>query len=141
MNIVIPGYQLIESIHSGARTLIYRGYRESDSSPVIVKTLVAEYPTLEDITRLRHEYKILQQLNVEGIVKVYSLENYNNGLALILEDLGAESLNSVIACQKISVLPFLSIAIQLASALAQLHKNCIIHKDIKPHNITPVRAT
>ncbi|MCL1465545.1 hybrid sensor histidine kinase/response regulator [Argonema galeatum] len=135
MNATLPGYRLIESIHTGVRTVIYRAQRESDLSSVIVKTLLAEYPTLEDITRLRHEYKILQHLNIEGIVKAYSLENYGNGLAVILEDFGAESLKNLINSQGIPVFSFLSIAIQLASAIAELHKNHIIHKDIKPHNI------
>ncbi|MCL1475185.1 hybrid sensor histidine kinase/response regulator [Argonema antarcticum] len=135
MNATLPGYRLIESIHTGVRTVIYRAQRESDLSSAIVKTLLAEYPTLEDITRLRHEYKILQHLNIEGIVKAYSLENYGNGLAVILEDFGAESLKNLINSQAIPVFSFLSIAIQLASAIAELHKNHIIHKDIKPHNI------
>ncbi|MCL1473877.1 trifunctional serine/threonine-protein kinase/ATP-binding protein/sensor histidine kinase [Argonema antarcticum] len=132
----LPGYQISPfPIHEGAKTLIYRVYREHDKSAAIVKTLKAEYPTLEEITRLRHEYKILQSLDLEGIVKARSLENHKNGLALILEDFDGESLKDLIVSQKIPLLSFLSIAIQLSSILSELHQNNIIHKDIKPHNI------
>ncbi len=84
MTAALPGYEFIESIHAGVRTLVYRARRESDRSNVIVKTLNSEYPSLEEITRLRHEYKILQRLDIEGVVRAYSLESYNNGLAAIL---------------------------------------------------------
>ncbi|MBD1935989.1 ATP-binding sensor histidine kinase [Microcoleus sp. FACHB-68] len=131
----LSGYTLIEAIHEGISTIIYRGAREPELTSVIVKTLKAEYPTLEALTRLRHEYKILEPLNIEGIVKPYSLENYQNGLALILEDFSGASLKNLLALQKIPSKDFLKIAIQLASILSDLHKNHIIHKDIKPHNI------
>ncbi|MBW4682142.1 MAG: AAA family ATPase [Microcoleus vaginatus WJT46-NPBG5] len=131
----LSGYQLIEAIHEGVTTIIYRGVREPDLTSVIVKTLKAEYPSLEALTRLRHEYKILKPLNIEGIVKPYSLENYRNGLALILEDFSGTSLKNLLAIQKIQLRIFLKIAIQLASILLELHKKQIIHKDIKPHNI------
>ena len=128
-------YQNLSQIHEGVTTIIYRGTRESDSTSVILKTLKAEYPTLEEITRLRHEYKILQRLNVEGVVKAFSLELYNNKLALILEDFQGISLHTWLKTQKISILFFLSLARQLAEILHELHQNYIIHKNIKPHNI------
>ncbi|HEY9695576.1 MAG TPA: AAA family ATPase [Oculatellaceae cyanobacterium] len=141
MNASLAGYQLTETIHTGANNVIYRAYRELDRVSAIAKTMLAEYPTIEDITRLRHEYQILQPLNIPGIVKVYSLENYQNGLALIVEDFGGDSLDHLIKSQVIPISSFLPIAIQLLSALAELHKHNIIHKDIKPHNIVINTAT
>jgi serine/threonine protein kinase len=93
MTINLAGYQFVETLHSGIRTSVDRVRKDSDFSSAIVKTLKAEYPTLSDITRLRHEYQILQSLNVESIIKAISLESYKNGLALILEDSGSESVN------------------------------------------------
>ncbi|HEY9613080.1 trifunctional serine/threonine-protein kinase/ATP-binding protein/sensor histidine kinase [Allocoleopsis sp.] len=128
-------YTNLSKIHEGIATLIYRGTREPDSTSVIIKTLKAEYPTLEEITRLKHEYKILQLLNVEGVVKALSLETYNNRLALVLEDFQGIYLHRFLNNQKISVLTFLSLARQLAEILHKLHQNHVIHKNIKPHNI------
>ncbi|MCL1469586.1 AAA family ATPase [Argonema antarcticum] len=133
--ISIPGYIITEQIQAGFHTLIYRGVREQSQTSVIIKTLLADYPTLEQITRLRHEYQILQKLDIEGIVKAYALENYHNGLAIILEDFSGQSLKKILVTQKIELIPFLKISIQLAITLEQLHQNQIIHKDIKPDNI------
>ncbi|MFB2923889.1 trifunctional serine/threonine-protein kinase/ATP-binding protein/sensor histidine kinase [Aerosakkonema funiforme] len=129
------GYELTEAIHEGVKTVIYRGLKLSSQSSVIIKTLLAEYPTLEEISRLRHEYKILAPLNIPGIAKPLALENYRNGLALILEDFQGISVKQLLSEQKISILSFLSLASQLAEIIHELHQNHIIHKDIKPQNI------
>ncbi|NJM69193.1 MAG: AAA family ATPase [Scytonema sp. RU_4_4] len=135
MSITISGYNLIEVIYDGTTTCIYRALRETEQTSVIIKTLKTEYPTIEQLTRLRHEYKILQPLEIEGIVKPLALESYQNGLALILSDFGGEPLKNFINAQNLNLSDFLQIAIQLSSTLAQLHQNNILHKDIKPHNI------
>jgi predicted ATPase/signal transduction histidine kinase/DNA-binding NarL/FixJ family response regulator/tRNA A-37 threonylcarbamoyl transferase component Bud32 len=136
MILTLPGYELVEAIHEGTNTVIYRVFRQLDETSAIVKALKDEYPTLEELTRLKHEYKILETLvNIEGIVKPLGLETYHNGLALILSDFGAISLKDYISDRSLELSEFLNIAIQLGSTLAQLHQNRIIHKDIKPHNI------
>ncbi|HEY9863407.1 MAG TPA: serine/threonine-protein kinase PknK, partial [Candidatus Obscuribacterales bacterium] len=135
MTMDLAGYQFVETLHSGVRTSVYRACKESEVSSVIIKTLKAEYPTLSDITHLRHEYQILHSLNAENIIKAINLETHKNGLALILEDSGAESLDHWIKGKKIPLLQFLSLALQLVCALAELHQHNIIHKDIKPQNI------
>jgi predicted ATPase/signal transduction histidine kinase/DNA-binding response OmpR family regulator/tRNA A-37 threonylcarbamoyl transferase component Bud32 len=135
MSITIAGYNLIEAIYEGTSTYVYRALRESDAASVIIKTLKAEYPTLEELTRLKHEYQILQASEIEGIVKPLALESYQNGLALILSDFGGEPLTKLVAAKSLDLRNFLQVAIQLAFILAQLHQNNIIHKDIKPQNI------
>ncbi|HAZ44153.1 MAG TPA: serine/threonine protein kinase [Cyanobacteria bacterium UBA11369] len=133
--LTLPGYKNLILIQEGATTVIYRGQREEDEKPAIVKILKHEYPTLEDITRLKHEYEITKNLDLAGIIKPYSLENYQNGIALILEDFGGRSLQEFICDSPIPIRDFLTIAIGLASSLGEVHKNNIIHKDIKPSNI------
>ena len=132
---LLPGYKITEVVQLGLKSIIYRAVRESDRSPAIVKTLNSEYPTIEEITRLRHEYKISSELNLEGIVKPHSLEKYKNSFALILEDCGGQSLRHYLAGKNIKINKFLPLAIQVAQTLGEVHHNQIIHKDIKPSNI------
>ncbi len=135
MSNTIAGYNLIEALYEGTTSCVYRASRESEQTWVIIKTLKAEYPSIEQLARLRHEYNIVQSLEIEGIIKPLALESYQNGLALILSDFLGEPLTQLIAAQTFELSKFLPIAIQLASILDQLHQNNIIHKDIKPHNI------
>ena len=134
-------YKLLEKINVGLNTVVYRAERREDQTAVIIKTLIADYPTLQEIMQLRHEYEISRHLNLEGIVKPYGLENHRNGLALILEDSKGEALQNFLTGRQLELKEFLEIAIQLADTLGKLHDNQIIHKDIKPTNIIITPAT
>ena len=131
----IAGYTVLEVIYEGINTVIYRASKQPEDDSVIIKTLKAEYPTIEELTKLRHEFQILQALDIDGILKPLALESYQNGLALILPDFKGEALTNFISSQMLELSQFLQIGIQLAATLAELHQNNIIHKDIKPHNI------
>ena len=80
--VAILKYEIIEKIHEGIETVVYRSNLEQGQKPVVIKLLKSEYPTLEEITRLRHEYKVLKDLTIEGVVKPYSLEKYEKILAV-----------------------------------------------------------
>ncbi|MEG4394821.1 AAA family ATPase [Microcoleus sp. BROC3] len=134
-------YKLIEKINEGSKTVVYRAERREDQTAVIIKTLIADYPTLEEIMQLRHEYEISRHLNIEGIVKPYGLENHHHGLALILEDSRGEALKNFLNGRQLELKEFFKIAIQLADTLGKLHDHKIIHKDIKPTNIIITPAT
>ena len=135
MSIAIAQYAPLEIICESTNTIVYRAYKELDRTSIIIKTLKAEYPSLEELTYLKHEYKIIQELEIEGIIKPLALESYQNGLALICKDVAGEPLKRFITNQKLELNNFLSIAIELVAIVAQLHQNRIIHKDIQPSNI------
>lgn len=133
--LTIPGYRIIEEVYSNINTLVYRCQRERDKQPVIVKLLPKEYPSPMELAKFKHQYEITQNLNLPGIIKSYSLENYKNSLFLVLEDIDGQSLSQFINSNKIELLDFLKISINLVETIGQLHQNSIIHKDIKPQNI------
>jgi predicted ATPase/serine phosphatase RsbU (regulator of sigma subunit)/tRNA A-37 threonylcarbamoyl transferase component Bud32 len=133
--ITIPGYQITATLNIATQTVVYRGRRLADERSAILKSLSAEYPTPAAIAQLRHEYEILANLDLPGVVKTWGLETFDNRLVLILEDCGGISLQEFTTNHKLDLNNFLQIAIQIAETLGQLHQNRIIHKDIKPSNV------
>ncbi|AFY36421.1 ATP-binding sensor histidine kinase [Calothrix sp. PCC 7507] len=135
----IPGYRISEELYNGSRTLVYRGYRETDSLPVVIKLLKNPYPNFSELLSFRNQYTIAKNLNSPLIVQTYSLEPYQNGYALVMEDFGGISLKDYFTSDEkpyiASSEEFLRIAIALCNTLDILYRERIIHKDIKPANI------
>jgi serine/threonine protein kinase len=71
----IAGYKVSEQLYNGSQSLIYRGYREIDRKPVVLKLLKNPYPSFKELARFRHQYTILKNINHPGIIQVYSLEH------------------------------------------------------------------
>ena len=134
----IPGYRIYDLLYNGSRTLVYRGHRETDSLPVVIKLLKNPYPSLGELLSFRNQYTIAKNLNHPGIIQTYSLEPYQNGYALVMEDFGGISLKDFAKVERLhitSLKEFLLSAISLCNTLDIVIRHRIIHKDIKPSNI------
>ncbi|MHC5752929.1 MAG: AAA family ATPase [Nostoc sp.] len=139
----IPGYKVSEELYNGSRTIVYRGYRETDSLPVVIKLLKNSYPSFSELLSFRNQYTIAKNLNSPLIIQTYNLEPYQNGYALVMEDFGGISLKDwglrsgewKVGRNLESLMEFLEIAIALCNTLDILYRDRIIHKDIKPANV------
>jgi predicted ATPase/serine phosphatase RsbU (regulator of sigma subunit) len=136
---IIPtlyGYQMTEKIYEGPRTLIYRAQRQADNQPVVIKFLKSEYPSFEELVQFRNQYTITKNLlELDGIVHPYALENYHNGFALVMAEMGADSLYHYLTDNPLALTEFFQVAIAIIKVLEGLYQNRVIHKDIKPQNI------
>jgi serine/threonine protein kinase len=65
----LPGYRITEQLYGGSRTLVYRGIRESERTPVVIKVLRNEYPSFSELVQFRNQYTIAKNLNIPTIVK------------------------------------------------------------------------
>lgn len=131
----IPGYTLLEQLYAGSRTMVYRALQLSQQRPVVIKILWPAYPSFNDLVQFRNQYTITKNLNIPGLVTPLSLEPYQNGYALIMEDCNSITLEQYAQHQPLPLKIVLEIALQLTDILHGLHARRVIHKDIKPANI------
>jgi PAS domain S-box-containing protein len=137
--IALPGIAIQDKIYESSNSLVYRGIKD-DGVGIIVKILKQDYPSPQELTRYRQEYKITRSLNLEGVVKAYSQQDYQRTLAIILEDFGGESLEQLmhkrpdIFCP-MPLFTFLGLVIAICDILGRIHAANVIHKDINPGNI------
>ncbi len=139
--IELPGYRLLDQLHVGVKSLVYRGRRLTDRQTVVIKVLRSERPTPDELMQFRHQFAIARSLHAPNIVRPYELLPYRQSYALILEDFGGISLKQWMAHRRdqgkgeLGLLEFLDIAQQLTDILKHLNDQGIIHKDIKPGNL------
>lgn len=131
----LSGYTTKEKLYESERSVIYRAIRNEDERPLVFKLLKGEYPDRETISQFNQEYKILKNLDLEGVIKAYGLEKYQHTPIIVLEDFGGEALQSTVFQKKRGILEFLKLALNITEALGQIHQEHIMHLDINPSNI------
>ncbi|MFT3839004.1 MAG: AAA family ATPase [Myxococcaceae bacterium] len=127
---MLVGHEPLQLIHDGLHK-VYRGSRSGQ--PVVVK-MTAEPFEADALASLLHEYELLRDLDLAGIVKVVGLARSADGVALISRDAGRQTLAQRLASGPLPLAEFLEIAVQLAEAVARLHRERIVHRDIGPAN-------
>ncbi len=130
-------YQLIKRIGGGGMAVVYKAKCLLLNRFVAVKILRSEFTDDEEfVKRFRVEAQAAASLSHPNIVSIYDVGHDGNTHYIVMEYVDGITLKQYIA-QK-GVLPWreaVNIAIQISSALEQAHKNNIVHRDIKPHNI------
>ncbi len=130
-------YEIIEKIGSGGMATVYKAKDLILKRFVAVKVLREEYTTdNEFIKRFNTEAESAASLVHPNIVSVYDVGKEGNLYYIVMELVKGKTLKEIIVEDgrmgwKWSV----KIAKQIAQALEVAHKNNIIHRDIKPHNI------
>ncbi len=137
----ILGYDLAAQIHNSARTTVYRGRRESDGLPVVVKVLNDEYPSVETAARFKREYELGRLVSGRGAVQILALEEVRGTRAIVMADAGGRSLLAQLAERRLSLEEAVSLGARIAAALAEIHAARVIHKDVNPSNILLDPAT
>ena len=117
---------------------LYRGRQNGDSSAVWRSALADGEESPQGLRRLEHEYSLTADLDPAWAAKPLALTRHEGQTVLILKDPGGEPLDQVLERgqgQPLELTRFLRIAIGLATALGQVHRRGLIHKDVKPANV------
>ena len=105
---------------------------------VAVKILRDEFTTDDEfIKRFEVEAQSAARLTHPNIVSIYDVGVDGNLYYIVMELIQGKTLKEIIVKEK-GPLPWkwsINVSIQIASALEMAHRNNIIHRDIKPHNI------
>jgi PAS domain S-box-containing protein len=113
---------------------------DGDRDVVLAVLPAAEHPTPLSLDRLAHEYGLKDELDRAWAVRPLELICEGGQTMLVLEDPGGEPLERLLDTP-MEVGDFLHLAIAIATAVAQVHRRGLIHKDIKPTNILVNSAT
>lgn len=131
-------YEIIEKIGNGGMATVYKAKDKILKRFVAVKILRDEFTTDEEfIKRFEAEAQSAARLTHSNIVSIYDVGVDENLYFIVMELIKGKTLKEIIIEEE-GPLPWkwsVNVAIQIASALEVAHRNRIIHRDIKPHNI------
>ena len=118
--------------------MVYKAKDQVLNRFVAIKILRDEFTTDEEfIKRFSIEAQSAASITHPNIVSVYDVGNEGNLYYIVMELIKGKTLKDIII-EEGGALPWkwsTNIAIQIAAALETAHKNNIVHRDIKPHNI------
>lgn len=135
--LLLGRYEIIEKIGEGGMSVVYKAKDRLLNRYVAIKILRPEFTEDEQfIENFRKESQAAAGLSHPNIVNVYDVGKEGKIHFIVMELIDGKSLSQVIEEKgKLDYKEAISIAKQVASALSLAHKNQIIHRDVKPHNI------
>ncbi len=130
-------YELLERIGDGGMAVVYKARCRLLNRFVAIKILKPEFTKdVKFIENFRKESQAAASLNHPNIVNIYDVGREGNINYIVMELIEGPVLSDLI--RENGPMPWekaVEITMQIASALSFAHKNHIIHRDVKPHNI------
>lgn len=130
-------YELIEKIGEGGMAVVYKAKCRLLNRYVAIKILRPEFTKdAQFVENFKRESQAAAGLQHQNIVSVYDVGKEGNIHFIVMELIDGRPLSDLINEHG----PFdykeaIEITKQVASALSLAHRNHIIHRDVKPHNI------
>lgn len=131
------GYHECQLVSLGLYSKLYTAYRDEDNAPVVIKMPKSSPLKQEEEEALRHEMRIMELLkDSPSIPRFYGEEAYEKTFFMVMEKIDSPSITSILSEKRIfEVEEFLHFALAAVTALENIHRFDIIHKDINDHNI------
>src|SRR5262245_24772896 len=141
MTPLLPGatfshYRIIEQLGQGGQATAYKATDIRLDRLVVIKILLPELASSENARRrFEREAKLASALDHPNICAIYDIGEDSGLFYIVMPYAEGRPLKQVIAGQPLEILSALSIAVQVADAIASAHARGIVHRDIKPNNI------
>lgn len=130
-------YEVIEKIGGGGMALVYKAKCRLLNRYVAIKVLRPEFTEDDEfVKKFKREAQSAASLSHPNIVGIYDVGTENNNYYIVMEYIKGQTLKELIKFKgTLGVEYATNIAIQICYALDHAHKNHIVHRDIKSHNI------
>jgi nucleotide-binding universal stress UspA family protein len=132
----IDGFTLCERLHQGGMANLWRVTHPDHSLPLIMK--VPRIKRGEDPTTIvgfEVEQMILPTLSGRHVPKVIALGDFTTQPYIVMERIQGDSLRPRLDMAPLPAHEVAQIGARVATALHELHRQHVIHLDIKPSNI------
>ncbi|TFW00946.1 serine/threonine protein kinase [Oxalobacteraceae bacterium OM1] len=134
--LVVDGFTLVERLHRGGMAALWHVTREGDSTSMLMKV-----PRLGDgsdpagIVGFEVEQMIMPKLSGVHVPKFIASGDFSEQPYIVMEQLPGDSLRARLADAPLPPEEVAKIGAEVATALHDLHRQHVIHLDLKPSNV------
>src|SRR5271169_4197985 len=133
---VIDGFRIEECLHRGGMATIWRVSRPEETLPLVMKVpKIAEGEDPAAIVSFEMEQMILPRLSGVHVPKFVAVGDFAVRPYIVIERIGGNSLVRRLAELPLPYPDVAEIGVKIACALDDLHRQHVIHLDVKPSNI------
>ncbi|MCU0819559.1 MAG: bifunctional serine/threonine-protein kinase/universal stress protein [Beijerinckiaceae bacterium] len=133
---VIDGFTVGEKLHEGGMAEIFAVTKPGCDLPLVMKVpliLEGDDPTM--IVGFEQEQMILPRLSGPHVPKSIAIGDFSREPYIVMERIAGSSLLERFKAAPLPVSDVVEIGARVATALASLHRQDVVHLDLKPSNI------
>ena len=133
-------FKVIKKLSNSDFGAVYKILNEEDKNHYAIKKILLKSVEESEMNEIRNEAKILSEINSENIVKFYDSFTDKKSFNIMMEYCDGFDLRKFIEEHKksngyIKKNIVLYISLEICNGLKEIHKNDLIHRDLKPDNL------
>jgi serine/threonine-protein kinase len=128
-------YRILERLGQGGQADAFKAEDLRLHRPVVIKRLRDDLDNAAARRRFDREARLCSALDHPNIAGVHDIGEMDGVPYIVLQYVEGQTLKQLVAGRPLDLPSTLSIAIQIADALAAAHARGIVHRDVKPSNV------
>src|SRR6266550_9056282 len=132
----LRNYRITEKLGEGGQAAVYKATDAKLGRTVVIKILPQELTAKEaNLRRFEREARLASSLDHPNICTIFDLNEIEGVHFIAMQYIAGRNVRQLVNGKPLQLESALSIAIQVADALAVAHAQGIIHRDIKAGNV------
>ncbi|HVQ38244.1 MAG TPA: serine/threonine-protein kinase, partial [Pyrinomonadaceae bacterium] len=129
-------YRILEKIAEGGQGTVYKALDTRLGRNVVIKVLPEDLTLRSaNLKRFEREARLASSLDHPNICTIFDLNETEGVHFIVMQLISGRTVRQLVAGRPLELRSALSIALQVADALAVAHERGIIHRDIKAGNV------
>ncbi len=131
----LGNFKILEKLGEGGQGTVYKAVDSKLGRTLVIKVLPADLTKEANLKRFEREARLASALDHPNICTIFDLNQINGIHFIAMQYVEGRNVRELVNGSPLTLESALSIAIQVADALAAAHSRGIIHRDIKAGNV------
>src|SRR5947207_7123089 len=125
----LGNYRIVDKLGAGGQGTVYKAIDNKLGRTVVIKVLPAELAKETSLKRFEREARLASALDHPNICTIFDLAEVKGVHFIAMQYVAGQNVRQLVNGKPLELRLALSIAVQVADALAAAHASGIIHRD------------